>query len=1011
MTASYSEILGHLGLAEDPVRCPQLIGTGPETRSRRLSEGADTAEIVALERAHRLGADHVYFRAVDGRWTPAAWLFDRCTERPGLADLATPEARADLHRRVWCAGEVPFAFVLGAATVDIYHVLQGPSDVNGRPAARPWEQVDLLAGASAAIQSLRALSIRALVDGRLWEEHPKAAGLSFGGAAFMSLAAELGRCRGALVALGMPDALVRRLLVLFVMVQYLDERRDRSGRGVFPPGTFERHAPAARCFVDLLRAGGAAVATFLDELASKDRLNGSIFSLAPGERTQMLRADLRHVADFLEGRNQGSQLMLWRRYAFAELPVELISHVYEQFLPRQPGVVYTPPFLVQVILDEVLPLSGSTPADFRLVDPACGSGVFLVGAFKRLVQRWRRENEFGHPDVRVLQSILRNHLYGVDSSEDAVRLTAFSLSVALCDFLEPRVIWEELHFEDLVGVTLHCDDYFGKCVEWERGGAGTFDLVVGNPPFLSKLSDPARSTLGRIQREDPEFDLPDNQVALLFLESALRAARPDGKVALVQPSRPLLYNANSGRFRAHLLARRRVRLIVDLTSLARVLFRRAPGARRREERESNNRGDTPVALFFAERAAPVAEPVLHVTVRRTVASDLKLSLEVDAYDFHHVSQQEARSEADVWKANLMGGGRILPLVRRMRAAPSLGAALRQKRKSGKWDFGEGFIRGEPAQALRRRVLEERAVSGALSDAEGRDLARLRKRYRKADWLAGTRPVINNSLTAVESAAMDQEYFAEPRRPSLFEAPLLLVRETMQAATGQIPTRVSAQPVLFTHRVFGIHCPPEHVDLLPPLEKFLGSALARFHLLATSSELLVGRSSAFLARDLLGVPFSFDGPGLSLSELENVLIDDVVKWLPDAQRRGPTSAIYERPRREEIDSFARWFCRVLGTVYPDVSAGSATVLSRSVCLPIWFGGERDPDQERALATEAGLEALLAERVGPALTSQRVIRAFLGNLLLIVKPRMRRYWLRSVAVRDADEAFAHLQASGY
>src|SRR5258706_5748469 len=77
--------------------------------------------------------------------------------------------------------------------------------------------------------------------------------------------------------------------------------------------------------------------------------------------------------------------------------------------------------------------------DEVILDPACGSGIFLVEAYKRLVLHWRSRNAWKRPNVTVLKRLLKK-VWGTDLEEGAVELAAFSLCLALCDALEPESI-------------------------------------------------------------------------------------------------------------------------------------------------------------------------------------------------------------------------------------------------------------------------------------------------------------------------------------------------------------------------------------------------------------------------------------------------------------------------------------------------------------------------------------------------------------------------------------------
>src|SRR5262249_35912369 len=103
---------------------------------------------------------------------------------------------------------------------------------------------------------------------------------------------------------------------------------------------------------------------------------------------------LKELADLVSGSidTQDRQLRLWPQYSFDTIPLEFISSVYEEFLNEDRDrnkAYYTPPHLVDYILDAVLPWDGDR-WNLRILDPCCGSGIFLVKAFQRLIHRWRR---------------------------------------------------------------------------------------------------------------------------------------------------------------------------------------------------------------------------------------------------------------------------------------------------------------------------------------------------------------------------------------------------------------------------------------------------------------------------------------------------------------------------------------------------------------------------------------------------------------------------------------------
>src|SRR3546814_611489 len=200
--------------------------------------------------------------------------------------------------------------------------------------------------------------------------------------------------------------------------------------------------------------------------------------------------ELAHYARLIEGFEESTgQLSLWRLYSFRDLPVELISNIYQLFVKDAASSIYTPPALVRLILEEALSwdrLDRIMASDQVILDPACGSGVFLVEAYKRLVLHWRSQNGWKRPEIDQLRPLLRR-VHGIDLEKGAVELAAFSLCLALCDALEPEDIRSSVKlFPPLAGITLRQSCFFDSKIK----GLVTAPVgaIVGNPPFASSLT-------------------------------------------------------------------------------------------------------------------------------------------------------------------------------------------------------------------------------------------------------------------------------------------------------------------------------------------------------------------------------------------------------------------------------------------------------------------------------------------------------------------------------------------
>ncbi len=124
----------------------------------------------------------------------------------------------------------------------------------------------------------------------------------------------------------------------------------------------------------------------------------------------------------------------WGDLDFAHIPVGVLSQVYESFshradprTARETSVHYTPRTIAGLMVEEAF-AAIKNPADAKILDGACGAGIFLALAYRRLVrERWLRDDE--RPRTAIIQNILYNQIRGFDVSESALRLAALSRSI------------------------------------------------------------------------------------------------------------------------------------------------------------------------------------------------------------------------------------------------------------------------------------------------------------------------------------------------------------------------------------------------------------------------------------------------------------------------------------------------------------------------------------------------------------------------------------------------------
>ncbi len=245
-------------------------------------------------------------------------------------------------------------------------------------------------------------------------------------------------------------------------------------------------------------------------------------------------------------------------YVFSKIPADILGQVYEQFLGKEirltashqakveykpevrkaGGVYYTPTYIVDYIVKNTVGelLKNKTPAQakkLRVLDPACGSGSFLLGAYQYLL-RWYRDAYAGDAakykkllykdkadewqlSTQEKKDILLSNIYGVDIDRQAVEVTKLSLLLKVLegenkDTLENQMrLFQARALPDLSN-NIKCGnsligtdffhgqnlDMFGRdemekinAFDWESDAgfgeimrAGGFDAVIGNPPYV-----------------------------------------------------------------------------------------------------------------------------------------------------------------------------------------------------------------------------------------------------------------------------------------------------------------------------------------------------------------------------------------------------------------------------------------------------------------------------------------------------------------------------------------------
>lgn len=180
-------------------------------------------------------------------------------------------------------------------------------------------------------------------------------------------------------------------------------------------------------------------------------------------------------------------------FDFSIIPVEVISGIYESLIDPETrnlhSAVYTPSFLVEYILSDTVDiyLEDNNTSNCKIFEVAVGSGIFLVQSLRRMIEK---EIELNGNSNKIsfserIREIVKNNLFGIDINKEALKVTCFSIYIALLDYQEPKDI-EKYPFPVLLNENLFEANFFDTEHEYNNIiKQATPNFLLGNPPWKS----------------------------------------------------------------------------------------------------------------------------------------------------------------------------------------------------------------------------------------------------------------------------------------------------------------------------------------------------------------------------------------------------------------------------------------------------------------------------------------------------------------------------------------------
>jgi len=610
---------GQVGPADGSKLYKALTGALGYAGSPRFCEDAGDGIIAPSDRhwiraAREAGARGTYFF----RTSPSDNAF-----RPAVhvAEAQTPKDARAIHRRLWNQGINPFLIVVLPSEV---RVLAGFAFHPQQLKVGKIDQLSVRGNAAALIsKALATFSADSINRGDVWQSHAKHLGVD--GRVDTTLLANLKALSGVLQKEhGVADTASHALIGKFVYLSYLRARDILSDEWL----QAEAGLPPQAVFSGETFSAGLSLQDFRKLAKSvENRFNGHLFPIPWGSRHAPRAEAIRTVARAFAGDDalSGQIHLPFTAYDFSFIPVELLSAIYEQFLhaegpegsaglktaqkveaadPEKQGAHYTPEPLADYLVAEVNSVR-PLRSGMKILDPCCGSGIFLVVAFRRLVEL--ESARLGRPlHTGDLKRVLEAGIFGVERNATACQIAGFSLILALLSYVEPP----ELHrhksfkFPRLIGNNLFVQDFFDPAgAFWKKTGpAGRvplgFDWIIGNPPWVELEAGDSkdRFVLDWSQEHRKDYGLARARTGEAFAWRVMDRLAEDGAVGLILHAKSLT-NDHLTTWRKKFFGGLQVHRVTNFANLAYVLFASA---------------QQPAATIVYSRRVKEPAPILHV---------------------------------------------------------------------------------------------------------------------------------------------------------------------------------------------------------------------------------------------------------------------------------------------------------------------------------------------------------------------------------------------------------------
>lgn len=722
-------------------------------------------------------------RLLERKINPDAFFcFDN---KPIILFFNNPTNKAELHRIIWNFNECPLVIILDRGLIEIF---------NGFNYLKDKASLEQLGSET----TLNDFSYFKLVTGKTWEEFND--NFNYRNRVDYQLLSNIKSARKSLVEKHKLSAKVSNAIIgKVIFVRYLIDRKVKMKFD----GKLRNWTNIEFC--ELLD-DTQKIESFFDYLEDKERgFDGNLFPLTKNEYKSVTKPGYQVLKRLLLGENiESNQQSLFELYDFSIIPIEFISNVYELFIgqenQKKEGAYYTPLFLVDYILKETVEKhlnlrnkiskqnrNSTTKSDYtycKVLDPACGSGIFLVETLRKVIEKYILESEIDIKSTSfktAIKKLVEENIFGIDKDLSAVQVAVFSIYLTLLDYLEPPSI-ENFKFPILLDVNFFVADFFDESLPFnETLSEITFDFILGNPPWMrgkGEKDKPLYVTYIKTRRKregsgtDPLIDIGNKEIAQAFLLRSSDFSKANTFCALIVTSK-VLYNLQSAPFRKYFLTRFNIDKVFELAPVRREVFDR-----------SNDQAIAPACILFFKYAQgndTRHNIIEHISLKPSKFFTLFKIFTINRADYKAIKQEMLISYDWLWKTLVYGSYLDFQFLKRLKESYS---SINDYFQEHTVLIKQGIKRKDG----NRKIDVQQLVGWDFLDLNKKEIQQYYITSNHAKW----------TLKDVGYIYRENGKICT----SVFTPPVLLVKETVNTKLESV-SAISSKKILFTDKITSI----------------------------------------------------------------------------------------------------------------------------------------------------------------------------------------------------------------